>query len=113
MNQVRMLEDAVTKTLRGGRVVVMAISHERAVYLKKTARESIPNRRVRQETANRIVIIGGGELRFQAQSDDKALRGFSGEVFEVSPDRDDDWILRTLFSPSVPIRTRFERIDDE
>jgi hypothetical protein len=114
MKQVQMLQEAVTKALSGERVLVTTTNQRAAEDLKIAARASIPDVRVKQETADRVLLLGGGDLRFRAFSKaEDQLKGFMGEVYIVQ-ESGDEWDRGTIpYIPDPPPRTRLERVDDE
>jgi hypothetical protein len=114
MKQVQMLQEAVTKALSGERVLITALDQRGVGDLKQAARAAIPDVRVKQENQDRVLLLGGGDLRFRTFTKaDGQLKGFMGEVYIVQ-ESGDEWDRGMIpYIPDPPYRTRLERVDDE
>ena len=113
MKQAHMLQQAVAKALQGEQVLVTAVNHQRAVDLKRTAREAVANTQVQTENQTRINFRSGGSIQFYAPSRSAPLRGFNGAAYLVA-DSGEDWTTGSVpfLTPDPKVKTRFERLND-
>ena len=94
-----MLQEAVTRALRGEWVLVLAINRIMAVYLKRVARDSVASTQIQHETEDRLVFGGGGNLNFQSRERKYVTRGFSGVVYVMKEDHVSRDHARSMDSP--------------
>ena len=113
MKQAHMLQQAVAKALQGEQVLVTAVNHQRAVDLKRTAREAVANTHIQTETQTRINFRSGGSIRFHNAEREGVIRGFSGAAYLVA-DSGEDWTTGSVpfLAPDKATKNRFERIND-